>query len=262
MSSSDTASDSDDFFWASKSPDSKRRVATDRRSSPLEVSRSLFVENNKLLDSLTEEVKRLRNENAGLCASVESLTEENVSMREHLGSLAARVRQFQRQFDDILSAHRTVQEERIQLRLQLDACSLQLIETETTLSTQRREHAVAVDEMNARVTAWESSTRSDVERLVSETSTLRQYVDRLEKECRDQNAGRIAEAAEAREAADQFLALQEQLRRTEELLRIEELKSGQLLADNGELHKAAAASRTYVHKLLSSLHIYENEFKD
>lgn len=266
MSSPDTASSasdsSDDFFWHSKSP-SKRRVlmgAPRTVSSPLEVSASLFVENNKLLDSLAEEVRRLRAENVCLGASVESLTEENVTMNEHLGSLAARVRQFQRQFDDVLSAHRAMQEERSQLRLQLDASSLQLIEAETALSTQRRQHAAAVDEMNAKLSSFESSARLDLERLTNEGSTLRQYIDRLERECREQNAGRIAEAAAAHQAADRISALQERLRRTEELLRIEENKSGQLLVDNGELRKAGATSRSYVQKLLASLRMYESQF--
>ena len=218
--------------------------------SPLDVSASLFVENNKLLDSLAEEVRRLRSENAGLDMTVESLAEENDAMNGHLASIGARVQQFQCEFDALSSANKALLEERNLYKINLDAANLKIAETETALQLQRKQYVANVDEMNARVASWETSMRRDEQRRQQEHEAMRLYIERLEKECSEQNRCRIKEVVELRETAAKMASL-------EELLRIEQDKASQLLVDCSAAQKEATQARAYTLDLLDALRIYE-----
>ena len=152
-----------------------RRAAEGAGSrAPLDVPASLFQENNKLLEALSEEVKRLRTENKGLSMNVESLSAENVMLIEKMGSFSDRISTIQARLHEMAESNEILLEKRIDLKMQVDALVLKLAESELAVKIHRQ-HFEAADKR-------ESAMRLQMERLGSENTALRKYSSRLEDE--------------------------------------------------------------------------------
>ena len=149
-----------------------RRAAGTR--VPLDVPASLFQENNKLLEALSEEVKRLRAENKGLTMSVKRLSAENVMLIERVGSFSDRISSIQARLHELVESNETLQNQRNDFKLQVDALVLKLAESELAVKIHRQ-HFEAADKR-------ESAMRLQMDRLGSENTALRQYSSRLEDE--------------------------------------------------------------------------------
>jgi len=192
------------------------------------VPQALFSENHRLLEGLSEEVTRLRDENKGLSLSVESLTEENVLLTEKLGSFGERVSQFQLRFAEVLAGNQALLEERNNYKLHSDALSLQLAESESALQVYREQSELELRQLKEELVVRDLSTRRDHARVQKQMGAMQQYIARLEKECREQHQGRVTEFATTRQAAQQSAALIKELEATRQLLLIEESKTARL----------------------------------
>ena len=226
MSQEESESSSEEYSSSSYDYDMFRQR---RRKSPvLEVPQTLFSENNKLLEGLSQEVRRLRDENQGLGMSVESLTDENVVLTEKLASFGERVSQLQTRFGELWGANSALQEERNNLHLQVDALSFKLAESESTLKLHREQSEEQLSQLREEFVLRELASRRDGERFQKQAAAMRRYISRLEKECGEQHKGRVSEFSTARQALQRTASLAKELEATRQLLHIEEGKTASL----------------------------------
>jgi hypothetical protein len=195
----------------------------------LDVPKELFAENNKLLEGLSEEVKRLRSESKGLNMTVESMTEENVLLKERLESFGERVAHLQIKFDEVLETNQALLEERNNLKLEADALTLNLAQAESALNVQRAQYQEKLKIAHDEAALRELLSHQDQERLNKQISALRNYASRLEKECTEQYDGRINEITTSKLAHKRLSLLKNELETTRKLLLIEESKNKTLV---------------------------------
>lgn len=191
----------------------------------LSVPKELFSENNRLLEGLNEETKRLRAENQGLNMTVESLTEENVLLVEKLAAFGERVSLLQIKFSEILEANQELLSERNSLKIQVDTLSLRLAESESALQAQQEQYQAGLNRMTEEISIRELTSRLDIERLQKQMASLGMYTNRLENECGAQHTCRVREVNVSRQALQQLAKLTKELDATRKLLAIEERKN-------------------------------------
>lgn len=191
----------------------------------LSVPKELFSENNRLLEGLNEEAKRLRGENQGLNMTVESLTEENVLLVEKLAAFGERVSLLQIKFSEVLGANQELLSERNSLKIQVDTLSLKLAESESALQAQQEQLQAGLKRMTEEIAIRELTSRLDIERLQKQMASLGKYTTRLENECGAQHTCRVREVNVSRQALQKLAKLTKELDATRKLLTIEERKN-------------------------------------
>ena len=248
--SSCSISDEDDFF----------RIKGKRHLPKLNVTANSFSENNKLLEGLSEEVKRLRDENKGISMTVESLTEENILLSDNLKTFGEKISQFQIKFHEFHCINKTLLEERNNYKMQTDSLSLKLAESESSLKVLREQYQEQVNKINAEMVLREISARQDHKHFHKQIAALQQYVSRLENECHVQYNSRVTEITIARQAIDRSSNLTKELDITRRLLGIEEEKTNSLQIKSSDALIEASKQNKYNRALLKSLGYYEKIF--
>lgn len=228
----------------------------------LDVSARMFTENNKLLQSLSDEVTRLRSENKGLVLTSQSLTDENTLLTDNLAGISEKLSQLNRKFNDVLVANKTLHDERERYKQSSNSLTKKLAEMESSLRLHNDQHVEENKNLNSDLLMLRSSYRDDLDRLREENSALRQYATRLEKECSEQYSCRMVEFSTSRLLLVKHKELEATVGSCRELISIEEAKVQGLERKNLELKNAAIISKQYIGSLLKSIKLYENMYKE